>query len=201
VSVLHVRHNLSSILEEYHDLADVFDKAKADMLAPHWLYNLKINLNEDATPLLGQMYSLSPTGLVALREFIDEHLATGFIRPLQSPYGAPVLFAKKKDRGLCLCVDFRGLNKITKKDHYPLPPITDLLDSFRKAHIYTKSPLPSPMETSTPWLSIPTLSLPLNLITTLTTKNSWPSLRLFKSGDIILKVPELRSTLLLTTRI
>ena len=81
------------------------------------------------------MYSLSQTELVTLQEFIDEHLATGFIRPSQSPFGAPVLFTKKKDGGLRLCVDFRGL---TKKDRYPLPLIMDLLDSSRKARIYTK---------------------------------------------------------------
>jgi hypothetical protein len=71
--------DLSSIPEEYHDFADVFDKAKADTLAPHQPYDLKINLDEDSTPPLGQMYSLSQTELVALREFIDKHLATGFI--------------------------------------------------------------------------------------------------------------------------
>ena len=70
--------DLSSIPKQYHDFADVFDKAKADMLALHQPYDLKINL-EDSTPPLGQMYSLSPTELVALREFIDKHLATGFI--------------------------------------------------------------------------------------------------------------------------
>src|ERR1700722_14023395 len=52
--------------------------------------------------------------------------------------GAPILFVKKKDSGLWLCVDFRRLNKITKKDRYPLPLITDLLDSPGKARIYTK---------------------------------------------------------------
>ena len=58
--------DLSSVPEEYHDFADVFDKAKADMLASHWPYDLKINLKEDSTLPLGQMYSLSPTELVAL---------------------------------------------------------------------------------------------------------------------------------------
>ena len=130
--------DLSSIPEEYHDFADVFDKAKADKLASHRPYDLKINLDEDSTPPLGQMYSLSPTELVALREFLDEHLANGFIRPSRSPYGAPVLFAKKKDESLRLCVDFRGLNKITKKDRYPLPLISDLLDTSGRARIYTK---------------------------------------------------------------
>src|SRR6202044_3656936 len=89
-------------------------------------------------PLLRPMYSLSQTELTALREFIDEHLATGFIRPSRSPHGTPVLFIKKKDGGLRLCVDFRGLNKLTKKDCYPLPLITDLLDSPGRAQIYTK---------------------------------------------------------------
>src|ERR1700733_11834265 len=130
--------DLSSVPEEYQEFADVFDKAKADILAQHRHCDLKIHLDEGATPPLGPMYSLSQTELVALREFIDEHLATGFIRPSRSPFGAPVLFAKKKDGGLRLCVDFRGLNKITKKDRYPLPLISDLLDSSGRARIYTK---------------------------------------------------------------
>ena len=130
--------DLFSVPEEYHDFADVFDKAKADMLALHRPYDLKINLEEGSTPPLGQMYSLSQTELVALQEFIDEHLATGFIRPSRSPYGTLVLFTKKKDGSLCLCVDFHGLNRITKKDHYPLPLISNLLDTSGRARIYTK---------------------------------------------------------------
>ena len=73
-----------------------------------------------------------------LKEFIDENLTNGFICSTSSPHRAPVLFVKKKDGSLRLCVDFRGLNKITKKDQYPLPLISDLLDSPRKARIYTK---------------------------------------------------------------
>ena len=61
-----------------------------------------------------------------------------FIRPSRSLGRAPVLFACKKDVSLRLCVNFRGLNKITKKDRYPLPHISDLLDSPRKARIYSK---------------------------------------------------------------
>ena len=74
--------DLSSVLEEYYDFADVFNKAKADMLALHRPYDLKINFEEGSTLPLGQMYSLSQTELVALQEFIDEHLTTGIIRPL-----------------------------------------------------------------------------------------------------------------------
>ena len=83
-------------------------------------------------------YSLSPSELKSLCEFLDEHLSLGFIRPSSSLHGVLVLFIKKKDGSLRLCVDFRGLNRITKKDRYPLPLVSDLLDSPGKAQIYTK---------------------------------------------------------------
>jgi len=73
-----------------------------------------------------------------LKQFIDENLINGFIHSTSSPHGVPVLFMKKKDGSLWLYVDFHGLNRITKKDRYPLPLISDLLDSPRKARIYTK---------------------------------------------------------------
>jgi Reverse transcriptase (RNA-dependent DNA polymerase) len=82
--------------------------------------------------------SLSTSELKALREFIDEHLNIGYIRASLWSHGAPVLFVHKKDGSLRLCVNFRGLNKISKKDRYPLPLIADLLDSPKKAHIYSK---------------------------------------------------------------
>lgn len=84
------------------------------------------------------MYSLSPSELEALRIFIDENVRSGFIKPSNSPHGAPILFVKKKDGSLHLCVDYRGLNKITKKDRYPLTLISDLLDTPWKARLYTK---------------------------------------------------------------
>ena len=61
-----------------------------------------------------------------------------FICPSRSPGGALVLFVHKKDGSLCLCINFHGLNKITKKDCYPLPHISDLLHSLQKARFYTK---------------------------------------------------------------
>ena len=84
------------------------------------------------------MYPLSQSELASLRDFLDEHLKLGFIRPSKSQFGTPVLFIKKKTGELRLCVDFHGLNKLTKKDHYPLPLITDLLDAPRRAVIFTK---------------------------------------------------------------
>ena len=107
--------DMSNILKEYHEFMDVFDKAKANMLAQHRPYDLKINLEGDSIPLLGQIYSMSQAELKILREFLDDHRAAGFIKPSQSPHGVPVLFSNKKDGSLRLCIDFHGLNKITKK--------------------------------------------------------------------------------------
>jgi hypothetical protein len=110
--------DMSSVLEEYHEFPDVFSKAKADKHAPHRPYDLKIDLEDGAAPPLGPFYSLSQSEVQSLREFFDEHLNMGFICPSLSPHGAPVLFVKTKDGSLHLCVDFRGLNRLTKKDKY-----------------------------------------------------------------------------------
>jgi len=130
--------DLSNVLSEYHKFADIFSKTKAEVLPPHRSYDLKINLEEGAQPLVGPIYSLSASEQEALKEFIKENLNTGFIRPTSSLHGAPVLFVKKKDGSLHLCVDFHGLNHISKRDHYPLLLISDLLDSPHKAQVYSK---------------------------------------------------------------
>ncbi|KAG6326427.1 hypothetical protein ID866_12662 [Astraeus odoratus] len=130
--------DLSSVPPEYHKFADIFSKAKASILLPHHKHDLKIDLEEGTTPPLGTIYFLSPIELDALWKFIDENLSMGFIHPTFLSHAAPVLFIKKKDGSLRLCVDYRGLNKLTKKDHYPLPLISDLLDSPSHAKIYTK---------------------------------------------------------------
>ena len=125
--------DLSNIPSKYHEFADVFSKTKAEVLPPHRPYDLKIDLEEGAQPPVGPIYSLSASEQEALKKFIEENLNTGFIRPTSSPHGILVLFVKKKDGSLYLCVDFRRLNRISKKDCYPLPLISDLLDSPRKA--------------------------------------------------------------------
>ena len=130
--------NLSNVPSEYHEFANVFNKTKAETLSPHHLYDLKINLEEGTQPLVSPIYSLSASEQEALKEFIEKNLNMGFIRPTSSPHSAPVLFVKKKDGSLYLCVDFRGLNRISKKDRYPLPLISDLLDSPHKARVCSK---------------------------------------------------------------
>jgi len=108
--------DLSSIPEEYHKYANVFSKFKAETLTPYHPYNLWIDLKKDSYPPVRTIYFLSKFEQEALKEFIDENLTNGFIRSMLSLHGVLVLFVKKKDRFLRLCVDFHGLNKITKKN-------------------------------------------------------------------------------------
>ncbi len=128
---------LSRVPQEYHEFCNIFSGERANVLALHWLYDLKINLEEDAKPFHGLIYLLLPLELTALREFL-ENVKNGFICPSKSPWGSPVLFVKKKDGSLHLCVDFCALNRVMEKDHYPLLLIPDLLNSPALARIYTK---------------------------------------------------------------
>ena len=98
--------DLSGVPLDYHDFADIFSKSKADTLAPHHEHDLKINLEDSASPPLGATYPLSSSKLGSLHEFLDEHLAMGFIHPSSSTHATPVLFVHKKDSSLCLCIDF-----------------------------------------------------------------------------------------------
>ena len=98
--------DLSRVPLDYHNFADVFSKSKADMLAPYREHDLKINLEDGASPPLGATYSLSSSKLSSLHEFLDKHLAMGFIHPSFSTHATPVLFVCKKDGSLCLCVNF-----------------------------------------------------------------------------------------------
>jgi len=97
----------------------------------------EIHIENDQTPH-SHIYLLSGTELGLLRQFLDDMLGKGFIQSSQSPGGAPVLFAKKKDGILRLCVDFRNLNKITRKDRYPIPLVTNLLNQLGSVKVYTK---------------------------------------------------------------
>jgi hypothetical protein len=108
--------DVKDLPKEYHDFADVFRKSKADTLAPHRPYDLKIQLEDGASPPQPPIYLLSTSELATLREFLDEHLSMGYIQPTWSSHGAPILLVRKKDGSLRVCVDFRALNNVTKKD-------------------------------------------------------------------------------------
>lgn len=98
--------DLSCVLPEYHEFADVFNKAKADGLPPHQQYDLNIDFEEGSSLPLGVIYSLSPIKLEVLHKFLNENLANGIIHPSSSTHGAPIIFVCKKDGSLHLCVNF-----------------------------------------------------------------------------------------------
>src|SRR5260221_13136828 len=129
---------LDSILAKYHEFHNIFSGEKVGTLTLHRPYDLQINVEEGAKPVHGPIYSLSPLELVALQEFLEEHTRNGFICPSKSPWGSPILFVKKKDSSLRLCVDFCALNRVTEKDRYLLPLISDLLMSPTPTRIYSK---------------------------------------------------------------
>jgi hypothetical protein len=122
----------------YHDYLDVFSKSKGMTLPLRHSYNHKIELDPSTMPPFSPIYLLSKVEQLALKEFLNKNLMNQFICPSHSPSGTPILFIKKKDGLLHLAVDYQGLNKITKKDRYPLPLIPDLLDHLCSAHVFTK---------------------------------------------------------------
>ncbi|RVW21226.1 Transposon Tf2-2 polyprotein [Vitis vinifera] len=88
-------------------------------------------------------YRMSPAELLELRKQLKELLDAGLIQPSRAPYGAPVLFQKKHDGSLRMCVDYRALNKVTIKNKYPIPLAAELFDRLSKASYFTKLDLRS----------------------------------------------------------
>ncbi|GKF75416.1 hypothetical protein Tco_0224860, partial [Tanacetum coccineum] len=82
-------------------------------------------------PVARAPYRLAPSEMNELSEQLQELSNKGFIRPSSSPWGAPVLFVKKKDGSFRMCIDYRELNKLTVKNRYPLPRIDDLFDQLQ----------------------------------------------------------------------
>ncbi|KAJ1599810.1 hypothetical protein NDA14_002862 [Ustilago hordei] len=128
----------ADIPKPYQHLRDVFDEVEADKLPHHTEHDLHLELIEGGKPPQGPLYLKGPKEMSELRRYLDENLEKGFIRPSKSPARSPVLFVPKKDGGLRLCVDYRGLNEITVKNRAPLPLIKEQLFLLRKARIYTK---------------------------------------------------------------
>lgn len=122
---------------DYHDFLPLFSEVVANVLPPHRTYDHSIQLQEGFQPPFGPLYSLSKPELETLREWLQDNLKKQFIRSSSSPAGAPILFVKKKDGTLRLCVDYRGLNEGTIKDRYPLPLIRETLMQLSKAKYYT----------------------------------------------------------------
>ncbi|GJZ43555.1 putative reverse transcriptase domain-containing protein [Tanacetum coccineum] len=100
-----------------------------------------IDLIPGASPVVRSPYQLAPSKMLELSNQLKELQEKGFIRPSHSPWGAPVLFVKKKDGAMRMCIDYRELNKLTIKNRYPLPRIDDLFDQLQGACCFSKTDL------------------------------------------------------------
>lgn len=123
---------------EYREYAKVFDEEAAAELAPLDGPTHAIDLEPGTTPSWGTIYSLADSELKVLEEYLRKAEQKGWIRRSSSPAGAPVLFVPKKGGKLRLCVDYRALNQITRKNRAPLPLIHEILDRLKGAKVYTK---------------------------------------------------------------
>ena len=119
------------------DYPDVFPE---DLLGfpPEREVEFTIDLAPGTTPISNSPYRIAPMELKDLKIQLQELLYKGFIRPSVSPLGALVLFVKKKDESIRLCIDYRELNKMTMKNKYPLPQIDDLFDQLQGAYVFSK---------------------------------------------------------------
>jgi hypothetical protein len=129
------RTEAESLLDEF---SDVFPADLPPGLPPERSVDHRIELIPGAAPPNRPIIRMSQQEPDSLREQLDDLLAKGFIRPSVSPFGSPVLFVKKKDGSLRLCVDYRALNSLTVKNAYPLPRIDDLLDRLHGAKYLSK---------------------------------------------------------------
>ncbi|GJV64745.1 putative reverse transcriptase domain-containing protein [Tanacetum coccineum] len=132
-------------LKDVHIVRDFTEVFPEDFpgLPPTRPVEFQIDLIPGAAPVARAPYRLAPSEMKELSEQLQELSDKGFIRPSSSPWGAPVLFVKKKDGSFRMCIDYRELNKLTVKNRYPLPRIDDLFDQLQGSSIYSKIDLRS----------------------------------------------------------
>ena len=124
------------------EFPDVFPDDISGLL-PDREVEFTIDLIPGTEPISIPPYRMAPTELRELKNQLEELLSKGFIRPSKSPWGAPVLFMKKKNGSLRLCIDYRQLNRVTIRNQYPLPRIDELFDQLQGSRVYSKIDLRS----------------------------------------------------------
>jgi Reverse transcriptase (RNA-dependent DNA polymerase)/Retroviral aspartyl protease len=132
--------DVDKLLQEF---SDVFPDELPDELPPKREVDHCIELEPGNPPPSRPPYRLSYMELAELKKQLEELLKQGFIRPSTSPFGAPILFVKKKGGALRMCIDYRALNKITIKNKCPLPRIDECLDRLAGARYFSKLDLRS----------------------------------------------------------
>ncbi|KAL4013812.1 hypothetical protein IC575_025996 [Cucumis melo] len=143
-SVVDIREPEVSLSSEpvVREYPDVFPDELPGLPPPREV-DFAIELEPGTAPISRAPYRMAPAELKEFKVQLQELLDKGFIRPSVSPWGAPVLFVKKKDGSMRLCIDYRELNKVTVKNRYPLPRIEDLFDQLQGATVFSKIDLRS----------------------------------------------------------
>jgi hypothetical protein len=126
------------MLTSLHSYADVFSETAFDFLPEHRKWDHTIELEHEPSPGFRKVYPMTLTEQTEMDDFLEEALATGHIRQSKSPLGAPVFFIKKKDGKLRFIQDYQALNAITRKNHYLLPLINDLIHQLKDMCYFTK---------------------------------------------------------------
>ena len=137
---MEVPDSVVKILKEFKDV--MLTKLPKE-LPPRRLIDHKIELLPGTKAPAQAPYQMSSAELLELCKQLKELLDAGLIQPSRAPYGAPVLFQKKYDGSLCMCVDYRALNKVTIKNKYPIPLATEFFDRLSKTSYFTKLDLRS----------------------------------------------------------
>ena len=139
IRLLKANKALTTVSTKYSDYTNVFLSELAAELPEHTGINdHAIELEDSKRPLYGPIFSLGPVELEILKAYIKTNLANGFIRPLKSSVGVPILFNHKPNGSLCLCVNYCGLHNLTIKNQYLFPLIGELLNCLGRGKQFTQ---------------------------------------------------------------
>ena len=127
--------------QKFHRWLKVFEKVESERMPVRKPWDHAINLREDFIPRKGRTYLMSRKEKEEVREFVEEQLRKGYIQPSKSPQTSPVFFVEKRDGKKRMVQDYRYLNKGTVKDNYPLPLISDLIDTMGTKKVFIKMDL------------------------------------------------------------
>lgn len=132
ISELSGNENIGELTEEliptqYQDLREAFSEKTFNELPEHGPSDMKIEFKEGQEPRNTGLRPMSPVELEELRKYLEENLGKGWIKRSKSPVSAPIVFARKKDGSIRVCVDYRNLNRVTVRNRYPLPLIPNSL--------------------------------------------------------------------------
>jgi hypothetical protein len=135
-----LHHVVELKLEDIHVVREFPDVFPDDLprIPPERAIEFKIELQPGTTPIAKAPYKMSPVEMKELKIQLQGLLDKGYICLSTSPWGCSVLFMEKKDKELCLCVDYRPLNAVTIKNKYPLPCIDILFDQLAGAQVFSK---------------------------------------------------------------